>query len=160
MKFLQDVHTFRIVLIFFYFKSKTAYLYLAICRVCVSVCVCEGYSFVYSRKCNRMCRLCQVVCVLWCVCNSCLLNPLCLASRWQRNRTNSTGTITMRASWSVSRGRRRVCVRLCSLGVSWRCFRCRPSSLVSNSPVSDWNGQKMRATWGDLGWSSSMMNHV
>lgn len=91
------------------------------CRVpemCASAFVCEDRSCFAHRltACVNFCQPRENVCVSDRVIYA-SFNPLCLASRWQRNLTNSTGTITMRASWSVFCGWQGVCVHPCS----WVC---------------------------------------
>lgn len=111
-------------------------------------------------------RWTHVYCWLIPVCGQRLPNPLCLASRWQRKCTNSTGTITMRASWSVSCGWLVVCVCLCS----WVCrgalrgFRCqsgsRSVSALHTRLCFDWNGQQMDWSWTDRCCSCSTTTTV
>lgn len=96
------------------------------------LCVCLSVRN-YSWHLNAMCHLPPLARVRILVCISCLINPLCLDSRWQRNRTNSTGTITMRATWSVSRGRRVVLCWSVLMGVLC-CSRVLVPVLVLFSP--------------------------
>ncbi len=121
--------------------------------VCVCVCLCEWVriSFFFYSRLNSMCHLSSSLNIFVCIFSP--VNPLCLASRWQRNRTNTTGTITMRANWSVSCGWRAVCVCLCS----WVCcgslgFWCSSWSCSLSAVHTCLLSLKWTIDGGDLNW--------